>query len=86
MDNHLPFETVVADGITLFAGELVVVVSRILEADEEARTAELVALVNGTGFFPLCRRFDNVPLAVVAAGLLLPAVMQAKRRKKNVSE
>lgn len=51
----------------MFTDELVVV-SRILEADARVEAA----LVSATGFFPLCKRFDKVPL--VAVGLLLPAI------------
>lgn len=57
------------DDVTVFADELVVV-NRILEADD-ARTEDAL-LVSAIELFPLCKRFDNVPL--VAAGLLLPAI------------
>lgn len=79
MDNDLPFETVDVDGVTLFVGELVVV-NKMLEADDTR--AEEVVLVNGAGFFPLCRRFDNVAL-VVATGLPLPAKFEMRKKKKE---
>jgi len=54
----------------LLANELVVV-SRILEADDTR--VEDVPLVSAIELFPLCKRFDNVPV-VAQAGLLLPAI------------
>lgn len=68
-NNNLPFEGDDVDDVMVFVDELVVV-SKILEADD-VRAAD-APLVIARGFFPLCKRFDNVPL--VAISLLFPAI------------
>lgn len=56
------------DGVTLLIGKLPVV-SRMLEDDTRAADAAFARTVE---LFPLCRRFDNVPM-LDATGFRVPA-------------